>query len=175
MRNVTKTTFFSFIFPTVLYLTAKFQHCSMRHSKVRAELKRATHAQPCCDPILDLTLEMLGNLSFTRRYLINFFIKNLHFFFIEYLFQIYCILSSEWLLKCSSTWFAAVLDMPSRHVEIWSRHSCFHCWARSRGDRNNCGARNSRTAGLKRRKRKIWCFYKDEFISRRDVEHLSLR
>ena len=125
MRNVTKTTFFSFIFPTVLYLTAKFQHCSMRHTKVRAELKRATHAQPCCDPILDLTLEMLGNLSFTRRYLINFFIKNLHFFFIEYLFQIYCILSSEWLLKCSSTWFAAVLDMPSRHVEIWSRHSLF--------------------------------------------------
>ena len=33
-----KTTFFSFILPIpVLYLTAKFQHCSMRQSKVRAE------------------------------------------------------------------------------------------------------------------------------------------
>ena len=40
-------------------------------------------------------------------------------------------------MKCSSTWFAAVLDMPSRHVGIWSRRSCFHCWARSRGDQNN--------------------------------------
>ena len=30
---------------------------------------------------------MLGNLSFTRRNLVNFFVKNLHFFFIEYLSQ----------------------------------------------------------------------------------------
>ena len=49
---MTKTPFFSFIFPIpVLYLTAKFQHCSMHQSKVRAE-KRATHARPCCDPTL---------------------------------------------------------------------------------------------------------------------------
>ena len=61
---------------------------------------------------------MLGNLPFTRRTLVNFFFKNLHFFFIEYLFQIYCLLSSEWSSKCSSTWFAAVLDMPGRRVDI---------------------------------------------------------
>ena len=35
--------------------------------------------------------------------------------------------------------------------------------------------KNRSTAGHKRRKRKICCFYKDEFISRRDLEHLSLR
>ena len=64
--------------------------------------------------------------------------------------------------------------MPSRHVEIWARRSCFRCQAGSGGDRNNCGTRNWSTAGHKRRKRKICCFYKDEFISRRDVEHLSL-
>ena len=137
--------------------------------------KRATRARPCCDPILHVTLEMLRNLSFTRRNLVNFFVKNLHFFFIEYLSQICCILSSEWSSKCSSTWFAAVLNMPNRHVEIWARRSCFRCQARSGGDRNNCGTRNWSTAGHKRRKRKICCFYKDEFISRRDVEHLSLR
>ena len=114
---------------------------------------------------------MLGNLSFTRRNLINFFIKNLHFFFIEYLFQIYCILSLEWSSKCSSTWFAAILDMPSHHVEIWALCSCFLCHARSGGDRNNnCGARNWSTAGHNRRERKICCFYKDEFICRRDVQ-----
>ena len=36
-------------------------------------------------------------------------------------------------------------------------------------------ARNWSAAGYKRRKRKICCFYKDKFISRRDVEHLGLR
>ena len=103
---------------------------------------------------------MLGNLSFTRRNLINFFIKNLHFFFIEYLFQIYCILSLEWSSKCSSTWFAAILDMPSHHVEIWALCSCFLCHARSGGDRNNnCGARNWSTAGHKRRERKAEFIY----------------
>ena len=78
--------------------------------------------------------------------------------------------SSERSSKCSSTWFAAVLDMPSRHVETLARRSCFRRQAGSWGDRNNCGARNWSTAGRKRRKREICCFYKDEFISRRDVE-----
>ena len=35
--------------------------------------------------------------------------------------------------------------------------------------------RNWSTAGHKRKKREICCFYEDEFISRKDVEHLSLR
>ena len=61
----------------VLYLKAKFQHCSMRQSKVRAGNMH------CDDLILDVIFEMLGNLSFTQRTLVNFFIKNLHFFFIE--------------------------------------------------------------------------------------------
>ena len=90
--------------------------------------------------ILDVTLEMLRNLSFTRRNLVNFFVKNLHFFFTKYLFQIYCIFY-HWS-DCSSTWFAAILDMPIHHMEIWARRSCFPCHAASGGDRNNCGARN---------------------------------
>ena len=64
--------------------------------------------------------------------------------------------------------------MPSRHgpgVDVF----VVTCQAASGGDQNNCGTRNWSTAGHKRRKRKICCFYKDEFISRRDVEHLSLR
>ena len=35
--------------------------------------------------------------------------------------------------------------------------------------------RNWSTAGHKRKKPEICCFYEDEFISRKDVEHLSLR
>ena len=54
----------------------------------------------------------------------------------------------------------------------WVLRSCFRCQAGSGGDRNNCGARKWSTAGQKRRKRKICCFYKGEFISRRDVGHL---
>ena len=65
--------------------------------------------------------------------------------------------------------------MPSRHVETWARRSCFRCQAGSGGDRNNRGSRNWSTAVHKRRKRETRCFYKDEFIPRRDVEHLSLR
>ena len=41
----------------------------------------------------------------------------------------------------SSTWFAAVLDMPSHHAETWARRSCFRCQAGSGGDRNDCDAR----------------------------------
>ena len=104
---MTKTTFFSFIFPIPL------SHTSWLSFSIVLSGKHATHARPCCDPILDVTLEM-GNLSFTQRNLVNFFVKNLHFFFIEYLFQIYCILSSERSSNCSSTWFAAVLDMSSQ-------------------------------------------------------------
>ena len=60
----------------------------MRQSKVRAE-KRETHTRPCCDPILDVTLEMLRNLSFTRRNLVNFFAKNLHNFYIYFKFTVF--------------------------------------------------------------------------------------
>ena len=57
----------------------------MCQSKVRAE--NTTQARPCCDPILDVTLEMLGNLSFTRRNVVNFFIKNLHFSLLKIYFK----------------------------------------------------------------------------------------
>ena len=57
----------------VLYLKAKFQHCSMRQSKVRAG--NMQHVLHCDDLILDVIFEMLGNLSFTQRTLVNFFIK----------------------------------------------------------------------------------------------------
>ena len=175
MRNVAKTTFFSFIFPIPLSYTSRPSFSIVLCANQKLERKTCNTRATLLWPHLSVTLEMLGNLSFTRRNLVNFFVKNLHFFFIEYLSQIYCILSSEWSSKCSSTWFAAVLNMPNRHVEIWARRSCFRCQAGSGGDRNNCGTRNWSTAGHKRRKRKICCFYKDEFISRRDVEHLSLR
>ena len=86
-----KNNFFYLYFPhsPVLYLTAKFQHCSMRQSKVRAENVQHTR------DLVVTTSQMFGNLSFTRRNLVNFFVQNLHFFSIEYFFQIYCILSSE--------------------------------------------------------------------------------
>ena len=63
--------------------------------------------------------------------------------------------------------------MPNRHVEI----VVFVVRPDPPGpDQEEIGiivALNWSTAGHKRRKRKICCFYKDEFISRRDVEHLS--
>ena len=145
----------------------------MRQSNVRAE--NVPHTRDLVvTPISDVTLQMLGNLSFTRRNLVNSSLKICIFSLLSIYFK-FTFLSSEWSSKCSSTWFAAVLDMPSRHLEIWARRSCFRWQAGSGGDRNNCGARNWSTAGHKRRKRKFCCFYKDKFISRRDVEHLSLR
>ena len=61
---------------------------------------------------------MLGKLPFTRRTLVNFFFKNLHFFFIEYLFQIYCLLSSEWSSKCSSTVVVLVVRPDQEEIGI---------------------------------------------------------
>ena len=174
MRNVRIT--------TLLALFSPFP-CLLPHGHVSALFyapiksysgKRATHARPCCDPILDVTLKMLGNLSFTRRNLVNFFVRKLHFFFIEYWFQIYCLIIGV----IDKMLFNIVCCRPQQADSPcgkWARCSCFRCQAGSGGDRNNCGARNWSTAGHKRRKRKICCFYRYEFISRTDVEHLSLR
>ena len=99
---MTKTTFFSFIFSIPLSYTSQPSFSIVLCVNQKLEWKTCTNARPCGDPILDVTVEMLGNLSFTRRNLVNFYVKYLHFFFIKYLFQIYSILSSERLSKCSS-------------------------------------------------------------------------
>ena len=141
---------------------AKFQHCSMRQSKVRVENVQNTHNLVVRDPILDVILEMLGNLSFTRRNLINFFVKNLtDWTFISNL--LYFIIGADCQnalqhgLQLSST-------TPSCRKENWARPGCFHCQSGSGGDRNNCGSRNWSTARHKRKKRDICCLYKDKFI-----------
>ena len=72
------------------------------------------------------------------------------FFFIEYLLQIYCILSLEFSSKCSSVWFAAVLNMPSPHVDNWAGRSCFHC--QDQEEIRIIVAINWKTAGHKSRK-----------------------
>ena len=95
VRNVPKTTFFSFIFPIPLSYTSRPIFSIVLCVNQKLEWKTCTNERPCGDLILDLTLEMLGNLSFTRRNVVNFYVENLHFFFIEYLVQIYSILSSE--------------------------------------------------------------------------------
>ena len=154
MRNVTKTTFFSFSFPIPLSYTSQPSFSIVLCANQKLERKTCNTRATLLWPHLSVTLEMLGNLSFTRRNLINSFVKNLLFFFIEYLFQIYCLSPSEWLSKCSLTWFAAVLDMLSCHVKIWAWRSCFRCQARSGGDQNDCGARNWSTARLIKGERK---------------------
>ena len=101
VRNVAKTTFFSFIFPIPLSYTSRPSFSIVLCANQKLERKTCNTRATLLWPHLSVTLEMLGNLSFTRRNLVNFFVKNLHFFFIEYLSQIYCILSSEWSSKCS--------------------------------------------------------------------------
>ena len=138
MRNVTKTTFFSFIFPIPLSYTSRPSFSIVLCANQKLERKTCNTRATLLWPHLSVTLEMLGNLSFTRRNLVNFFVKNLHFFSTEYLSQIYCFLSSEWSSKCSSTWFAAVLNIIA---ESPCGNSCFRCQAGSGGDRNNCGTK----------------------------------
>ena len=86
----------------------------------------------------------------------------------------YCILSSKWLSKCSSAAFAAVLNMPCYHVDNWAQRSCFHCQ-----DREEIGIIVALESGvqlaIKREGESCIAFIRIKFISKRDVEHLSLR
>ena len=122
------------------------------------------------------TLEMLGNLSFTRKNLANFLFKNLHFSLLNIYFKF--------------TVFYHRSDRQNALQHGLLLFSTCRVTMRKLGpgvvafvvrlDQGEIGMivaldRNWSTAGHKRKKREICCFYEDEFISRKDVEHLSLR
>ena len=75
--------------------------------------------------------------------------------------------------KCSSAAFAAVLNMPCYHVDNWAQRSCFHCQ-----DWEEIGIIVALESGaqpaIKREGESCIAFIRIKFISKRDVEHLSL-
>ena len=168
MRNVTKTTFFSFIFPIPLSYTSQPSFSIVLCANQKLEQKTCnTHAtllwphlrydtwdvRKFC--LLPEEISSISSLKICIFSLLNINISNLLYFIIGVIVKI-------------------LFNMPSHHgpgVDVF----VVTCQAASGGDQNNCGARNWSTAGHKRRKQKICCFYKDEFFSWRDVEHLSLR
>ena len=114
VRNVTKTTFFSFTFPIPLSYTSRPSFSIVLCPNQKLERKMCNTRATLLWPHLRFDTWDVRKFVIYRRYLVNFFVRNLHFLFIEYLFQIYCILSSEWLSKCSST--CMVCSHP-RHAE----------------------------------------------------------
>ena len=104
---------------------------------------------------------MLGNLSFTRRNLINFFVKNLtDWIFISNLpyFIIGVIVKMLCSMVCRSSQHAK--SPYGKLGQAW-----LFLFLGSWGDWNNCDSGNWSTTGHKRKKREICCFYKDKFIS----------
>ena len=122
------------------------------------------------------TLKMLGNLSFTQKNLVNFLVKNLHFSLLNIYFKFTVFYhrsdgqnALQHGLLLFSTCRVTMRKLGPGVVAFVVRL-----------DQGEIGMivaldRNWSTAGHKRKKREICCFYEDEFISRKDVEHLSLR
>ena len=94
-------------------------HCQVT-AKVRAENVQHTRDLVVTPSHIYVTLDMLANLSFTQRKLVNFFVKNLHFF-------LYWIFISNLLYFIIGVIVKMLFNMvgchprhASRHVEIGS-------------------------------------------------------
>ena len=147
----------------------------MRQSKVSAE-----NVQHTPDLVVTLskmpTLEMLGNLSFTRKNLVNFLVKNLHFSLLTIYFKFTVFYHRS---DRQNALQHGLLLLSTCRVAMWKLGPGVVAFV-VRLYQGEIGIivaldRNWSTTGHERRKQEICCFYEDEFISRKDVEHLSLR
>ena len=113
---MTKTTFFSFIFPILLSFTSRPSLIIVLCANQKLERKTCNTRVILFWTISDAIFEMSGNLSFARRNVVNFIAEIYIFPFIDcVLLIIQCILSSEW--SWNSFW-SSVCSCP-QHVVEW--------------------------------------------------------